>query len=59
MSKYLSSILSVLAVVATFLAPQIQSVISAHPLFATVFAAVVAILNHFLPSPVTAAPAAK
>ena len=54
MSKYLSSILSVLGVVATFLAPQVQALISAHPLFATVFAAVVAIVNHFLPSPVAA-----
>ena len=54
MSKYLSSILSVLGVVATFLAPQVQALISAHPMFATVFAAVVAIINHFLPSPVAA-----
>jgi len=52
MSKYLSSILSLLAVVATFVAPQIQTAISAHPAFAAVLAAVVAIVNHFLPSPV-------
>lgn len=54
MSKYLASILALVAVIATAVAPAIQGVIAAHPVFATLFAGIVAVLNHFLPSPVAA-----
>ena len=54
MSKYLASILTVLGAVAVVLAPAIQGAIAAHPVFAAVFAAIVGVLNHFLPSPTAA-----
>jgi hypothetical protein len=49
--KWLQSLLPLLLVVATALAPQLQAVISTHPTIAVVFAAAVAIANHLSPQP--------
>ena len=49
--KYLASILPILVAVAALLTPFIAPVVAAHPVFATVLAAVVSVVNHWLPSP--------
>jgi hypothetical protein len=49
--KYLASILPILVGVAALLTPFIAPFVAAHPTFATVLAAVVAVVNHWLPAP--------
>lgn len=49
--KYLASILPLLVGVAALLTPFIAPLIAAHPTVAAVIATVVAVVNHWLPSP--------
>jgi len=49
--KYLATILPILVAVAALLTPFVGPLIAAHPAVATVLAAVVAVVNHWLPSP--------
>jgi hypothetical protein len=55
--KYLPSILAALSALAAIFAPQVQGLVAAHPTLSIVLTSVLAIVSHFLPSPV--APAAK
>ena len=50
--KWIQTILPILVLVATVLAPQVQGLISAHPTVAVILAAVLSVLNHLTPSPV-------
>jgi hypothetical protein len=52
--KYLASILPLLIGVAALLTPFVAPFVAAHPTLATVLAAVVAVVNHWLPSPAAA-----
>ena len=49
--KYLATILPILVAVAALLTPFIAPVVAAHPVIATLLAAVVSVVNHWLPSP--------
>lgn len=49
--KYLASVLPLLVAVAALLTPFIAPLVAAHPTVATVIAALVAIVNHWVPSP--------
>jgi hypothetical protein len=52
MKKALPSILAALAALLTVFAPQLQSLISAHPSVAAVLMSLYSIMAHLLPSPV-------
>jgi len=51
MKKYLPTILPILVMIGTALAPAAQSFISSHPTTSLLVATLATIINHWLPSP--------
>ena len=55
MKKWLPSLIAIATGAAAILAPELQAVIAAHPVVASVLGSLYAIMSHLLPSP-TGAP---
>lgn len=51
MKKYLPTILALLVLVAGAVADPVQGFVAQHPMLALVFTQIMAVLNHWIPSP--------